>query len=72
MALIRASGEAVHGPRRGWSRRAIPFFVLAPVRARRREDWALPDPKHLPPGEFNKVRDEIERRVRQLLGRDIG
>ncbi|MBI2901270.1 MAG: hypothetical protein HYY17_13890 [Planctomycetes bacterium] len=37
------------------------------VRARRREDWALPDPKDLPPEEFRKVRDEIERRVKELL-----
>ena len=41
---------------------ACPF-----VAARRREDWALPDPKALPPGEFNQVRDEIERRVRALV-----
>jgi protein-tyrosine-phosphatase len=37
------------------------------VRTKRREDWALPDPKHLPPEEFNKVRDEIELRVKSLL-----
>lgn len=37
------------------------------VPARRREDWALPDPKHLPDAEFRAVRDEIERRVVQLL-----
>ncbi len=35
--------------------------------ARHRADWALPDPKHLPPDQFNAVRDEIERRVLQLL-----
>jgi protein-tyrosine-phosphatase len=35
--------------------------------ARCREDWALPDPKHLPDAEFRAVRDEIERRVAQLL-----
>lgn len=32
-----------------------------------REDWALPDPKDLPDGAFRAVRDEIERRVLQLL-----
>jgi protein-tyrosine-phosphatase len=35
--------------------------------AARRLDWALPDPKHLPLGEFRAVRDEIEARVRALL-----
>ena len=39
-----------------------PFLV-----AKRREDWALPDPKLLPPQEFRKVRDEIENRVKTLL-----
>jgi protein-tyrosine-phosphatase len=39
------------------------------LRAKHREDWALPDPKHLAPEEFNKVRDEIESRVRNLLDR---
>lgn len=38
------------------------------VRAKRREDWAIPDPKHLPPEEFRKVRDLIGERVRALLG----
>ena len=41
------------------------------IPAARREDWALPDPKHLPDGEFRAVRDEIERRVVALL-RDLG
>lgn len=35
--------------------------------AERRLDWALPDPKHLPPDEFRKVRDEIEARVKALI-----
>ncbi len=35
--------------------------------AEHREDWKLDDPKHLPPNEFNKVRDEIERRVKELI-----
>jgi arsenate reductase len=34
----------------------------------RRLDWALPDPKHLPLDEFRKVRDEIEARVKSLIG----
>ena len=37
------------------------------VRARRREDWALPDPKHMAPREFAAVRDEIGQRVNDLL-----
>ena len=39
------------------------------IPARNREDWELPDPKHLEPAEFNKVRDEIERRVKDLITR---
>lgn len=35
--------------------------------AERRLDWALPDPKHLPLGEFRRVRDEIEARVKALI-----
>ena len=37
------------------------------VAAERREDWALPDPKDMSPPEFNRVRDEIERRVLALI-----
>ena len=37
------------------------------VRGKRREDWPLPDPKHLPPDQFNRVRDEIETRVKKLI-----
>jgi protein-tyrosine-phosphatase len=39
------------------------------VRAKVREDWPIPDPKHLPADGFRAVRDEIERRVRDLLAR---
>jgi protein-tyrosine-phosphatase len=35
--------------------------------ARQREDWRIPDPKHLPPDEFRAVRDLIERKVKGLL-----
>lgn len=41
------------------------------IPAARREDWALPDPKHLPDEEFRRVRDAIEQRVIALL-RDLG
>ena len=37
------------------------------VPARRREDWAIPDPKDLPLDEFRAVRDDVGRRVYDLL-----
>ena len=37
------------------------------VPAKRREDWALPDPKDLDDDGYRAVRDEISRRVRTLL-----
>jgi arsenate reductase len=37
------------------------------VMAEHRDDWKLDDPKYLEPSEFNKVRDEIERRVKELV-----
>ena len=37
------------------------------VPAKRREDWALPDPKHMDDDGYRAARDEIERRVRTLL-----
>jgi protein-tyrosine-phosphatase len=33
------------------------------------EDWAIPDPKELPPDEFRKVRDMIGERVKELAAR---
>jgi arsenate reductase len=39
------------------------------VRAKLREDWQIPDPKHLPDEEFAKVRDMIESKVVELLAR---
>ncbi len=41
------------------------------VPARRREDWAVRDPKDLPAEEFRAVRDDIRRRVAALLS-DLG
>lgn len=35
--------------------------------ARRREDWALPDPKHLSDDDYRAVRDAIAARVQALL-----
>jgi len=43
---------------------ACPF-----VEGRLHEDWALPDPKHMEPEEFRKVRDEIRDRMRDLFTR---
>ena len=37
------------------------------IDANNREDWALPDPKHMEPLEFNKVRDVIEAEVKDLI-----
>ncbi|MFO0840889.1 MAG: arsenate reductase ArsC [Gemmataceae bacterium] len=39
------------------------------VRAKAREDWRIPDLKELPEEEFREVRDLIERKVKELLGR---
>lgn len=37
------------------------------VPARRREDWALQDPKHLDDDAYRAVRDDIGNRVKALL-----
>jgi arsenate reductase len=37
------------------------------VRAKRREDWDIPDPKELPPERFREVRHLIEKKVKELL-----
>jgi protein-tyrosine-phosphatase len=37
------------------------------VRAARREDWSIPDPKEMTAGEFRVVRDLIEQKVKALL-----
>lgn len=39
------------------------------VKAQRREAWQIPDPKELPDDEFRRVRDLIERKVKELLAR---
>lgn len=35
--------------------------------AKLRLDWELPEPRNMPPAEFKKVRDEIRRRVTELI-----
>jgi protein-tyrosine-phosphatase len=37
------------------------------VRAKRRADWQIPDPKHMAPDEFRVIRDLIGEKVRALL-----
>lgn len=39
------------------------------IDATHREDWALPDPKHMNPREFNQVRDIIEAEVKSLIAK---
>jgi arsenate reductase len=39
------------------------------VRAKRREDWQIPDPKEMPPEQFRAVRDLIEEKVKALLAK---
>jgi arsenate reductase len=37
------------------------------IKAKRREDWTIPDPRNLAPKEFRAVRDLIEQKVKQAL-----
>jgi protein-tyrosine-phosphatase len=37
------------------------------VPAKRREEWSIPDPKEMPPGQLREVRDLIEEKVKELL-----
>ena len=39
------------------------------IPARERLDWDLPDPRAMSDSDFARVRDDIERRVRELLER---
>jgi arsenate reductase len=39
------------------------------VRARRREEWNIPDPKEAPDDDFRSIRDLIEQKVKDLLAR---
>ncbi|KER09653.1 MAG: protein tyrosine phosphatase [[Candidatus Thermochlorobacteriaceae] bacterium GBChlB] len=42
------------------------------VRAKIREDWEIPDPKHLEPDQFREVRNLIEQKVKDMLARVVG
>jgi protein-tyrosine-phosphatase len=37
------------------------------LKAKRHEEWDIPDPKNLPADEFRGVRDRIEEKVKELL-----
>jgi arsenate reductase len=37
------------------------------IKARRRIDWQIPDPREMPAQDFRKVRDMIGEKVRELL-----
>jgi protein-tyrosine-phosphatase len=37
------------------------------VKARRHEEWGIPDPKDMPPEQYRQARDLIERKVKELL-----
>jgi arsenate reductase len=37
------------------------------LKAKRREDWSIPDPKEMPPEKFRHVRDLIREKVESLL-----
>ena len=37
------------------------------IRAKKREDWDIPDPKNMGPDEFRSVRDMIEKKVKVVL-----
>jgi protein-tyrosine-phosphatase len=37
------------------------------VKAKRHEEWQIPDPKEMPPDRYREVRDLIEQKVKELL-----
>ena len=37
------------------------------MRAQRREEWGIPDPREMPPEQYRQVRDLIEQKVKELL-----
>jgi len=37
------------------------------IRAKRREDWQITDPKDMSPEDFRKVRDDIQKKVKDLV-----
>ena len=39
------------------------------INAKHREDWQIPQPKDMDKNEFRKVRDEIEKKVKELFAK---
>lgn len=39
------------------------------VKTKNREDWKIPDPKHLEPQAFTEVRDLIKEKVKELIAK---
>lgn len=39
------------------------------IAARHRLDWQIPDPRHMEENEFRQVRNLIEKKVKELIGR---
>jgi protein-tyrosine-phosphatase len=37
------------------------------VKAQQRQDWAIPDPKHMNPQDFAEIRDLIAKKVKHLM-----
>jgi protein-tyrosine-phosphatase len=37
------------------------------VRAKRYEEWGIPDPRDMPAAQYRELRDLIENKVKQLL-----
>ncbi len=37
--------------------------------ARYKEDWGIPDPKNMPVEKFRQIRDLIEEKVKELIGK---
>ena len=37
------------------------------VRAKKREDWAIPDPKNMGSADFRAIRDQIEEKVKAVI-----
>jgi arsenate reductase (thioredoxin) len=80
VAAMRELGYGLggHRPKGVWELPDLEFDVAVTMgcgdecpalRAKRREDWSIPCPKEMPPGQFRAVRDEIGEGVKALLAR---
>jgi arsenate reductase len=67
VAVTMGCGDAcIVDTRPPQARQDAPFPV---VRAKRREEWNIPDPTPLPPEQFRAVRDLIGTKVKDLLSK---